>query len=55
MIFKLTGLIQDNYGRYHRPGEYVEVMGQFRELGTDRTLFRWCGRTARKESRCIRT
>ncbi len=40
MTFKLTGLIQDNYGRYHRPGEYVEIIGQLRELGTERTLFR---------------
>lgn len=40
MTFKLTGLIQDNYGRYHRPGEQVEVIGRLRELGTHRTLFR---------------
>ncbi len=40
MISKLTSLIQDNYGRYHRPGEHVEVVGQLRELGTHRLLFR---------------
>ena len=40
MTFKLTGLIQDNYGRYHRPGEFVKVIDQLRELGTERTLFR---------------
>jgi hypothetical protein len=40
MLSKLTSLIQDNCGRYHRPGEYVEVIGQLRELGTCRTLLR---------------
>jgi hypothetical protein len=40
MTFKLTSLIQDNYGRYHRPGEQVEVVGQLKELGTHRILFR---------------
>jgi hypothetical protein len=40
MTSKLTTLVQDNYGRYHRPGECVEVVGQVRELGTHRTLFR---------------
>jgi|HubBroStandDraft_1064217.scaffolds.fasta_scaffold758184_1 hypothetical protein len=40
MLSKLTTLIQDNFGRYHRPGEYVEVTGQLRELGTRRTLLR---------------
>jgi hypothetical protein len=32
MTSKLTTLVQDNYGRYHRPGECVEVVGQVREL-----------------------
>ena len=40
MNSKLTTLIQDNFGRYHRPGEYVEVIGQLKELGTRRTLLR---------------
>jgi hypothetical protein len=40
MISKLTSLIQDNSGRYHRPGEAVELIGQLREVGTQRTLFR---------------
>jgi len=40
MIAKLTSLIQDNYGRYHRPGEPVDVVGQWKELGTHRMLFR---------------
>lgn len=40
MLFKLTTLIQDNFGQYHRPAEYVEVIGQLRELGTRRTLLR---------------
>jgi hypothetical protein len=40
MISKLTSLIQDNSGRYHRPGEPVEIIGQWRELGTHRILFR---------------
>ena len=40
MVSKLTTLIQDNFGLYHRPGEYVEVIGQLKELGTRRTLLR---------------
>jgi hypothetical protein len=40
MVAKLTSLIQDNYGRYHKPGERVDVIGQWRELGTHRTLIR---------------
>jgi len=40
MLFRLATLIQDNFGQYHRPGEYVEVIGQLRELGTRRVLFR---------------
>src|SRR5260370_36427973 len=27
MIAKLATLVQDNYGRYHRPGEHVDVVG----------------------------
>ena len=40
MIAQLTRLIQDNYGHYHRPDEHVDVVGQCRELGTHRILFR---------------
>ncbi|MGO9264647.1 MAG: hypothetical protein ACLQBA_07120 [Candidatus Binataceae bacterium] len=40
MVAKLTSLIQDNNGRYHKPGEQVDIIGQWRELGTHRTLFR---------------
>jgi hypothetical protein len=40
MLSKLTSLIQDNLGRYHKPGEYVNVIGQLKELGTYRILFR---------------
>ena len=40
MIAKLTTLVQDNYGRYHRPGEHVDVVGQWMELGTHRMLLR---------------
>jgi len=40
MTSRLTSLIQDNFGRYHRPGEPVELIGQWRELGTRRILFR---------------
>jgi hypothetical protein len=40
MIAHLTSLIRDNYGHYHRAGEQVDVVGQCRELGTHRTLFR---------------
>jgi hypothetical protein len=40
MVTKLTSLIQDNSGRYHRPGEQVDIIGRWKELGTHRTLFR---------------
>ena len=40
MIAKLTTLVQDNNGRYHRPGEHVDVLGQWMELGTHRILLR---------------
>jgi hypothetical protein len=40
MVAKLTSLIQDNNGRYHKPGERVDVICQWRELGTHRTLIR---------------
>ena len=40
MISKLANLIQDNCGRYHRPGENVDVIGQLKEMGTQRILLR---------------
>jgi hypothetical protein len=40
MILTLTNLIRDNNGRCHKPGEDVDVIGQWKELGTHRILFR---------------
>jgi hypothetical protein len=55
MTPELANWVQDDYGRYCRAGECVEMIGQVRELGTDRTLFRVVWADGGKESRRLRT
>lgn len=38
MIARLTTMLKDNVGDWHKMGETVEILRETHELGTERTL-----------------